>query len=76
MNAVTGLQDRFARAVEAEYVQRELAYLAAGQDPKEAHQHAFEDTKRLGELALQELRSRGLFPWPTADSQEGASHVS
>jgi hypothetical protein len=80
------LQTRFARAVEAEYGRRLVAYQAAGLSPEEAHLCALEDAKRLGREVLDELRRRGLFPW-TGDEAgvapfaapvkgTGAAHVS
>jgi hypothetical protein len=82
----SALQTRFARAVEAEYARRLVAYQAAGLSPEEAHLRALEDAKRLGRDTLEELWRRGLLlgtgddagaAQPAAPAEElGAAHVS
>jgi len=62
----TDLRSSFVRALEAEYRRRATAYQAGGLSPEEAHGRALEDAKDLGRQALDELRRRGLFPWPGA----------
>lgn len=56
------LQQRFARAIEAEYVRRDAAYRHIGLGPEQAHLRAFRDAKALGQQVFEGLRRRGLFP--------------
>lgn len=63
VSAATDLE-QLARAVDAEYEQRAASYRAQGLDPEEAHQRSLNGAKQLGRDALEELRRRGLFPWP------------
>ena len=75
MNA-DAIQSRFARAVEARYARQATRYQDAGLGPKQAHLRAFEDAKKLGREALEELRRRGLFPWRGAELEpEGGPDV-
>ena len=64
------MQARFCHAVEAEYARRSAAYQRSGLNPEDAHVRALEEAKQLAREALEELRRRGLFPWPGAE-QDG-----
>jgi hypothetical protein len=61
------LQSRVVRAVEAHYDCTVAAHRAAGMEAGEAHERAFRDAVRVLGEALEELRRRGLFPFPEGE---------
>ncbi len=66
------LRAAFVRALEGEYARLVDHFMTdAGLYPEAAHRRALEDVKELGRQALEELRARGLFPWPHCDMADG-----
>jgi hypothetical protein len=63
------LQSRIVRRVEAYFDQAAATYCKAGIDPARAHEQALSDALRLLSEALEELRNRGLFPFPEGEVQ-------
>lgn len=76
MSAPTDLQNKFARAVEAEYQQQVVSYRADGLSLEDSHARALEDAKQRGREVLEELRRRGLFPFSGAEVEPEATDVS
>ena len=71
MTAAVDQRAGFVRAVEAEYARRVTAYQGAGLSPEGAHLRALDESKQFGREALEELRRRGLFPWLSAELEQG-----